>query len=54
MRDSTNALLREARMVSSEIESLNDIDAYLVDHQEADDHLVKSSESFKVSGTVEG
>lgn len=42
MRDSTNALLREARMLSSEIESLNDIDAYLVDHQEADDHLVKA------------
>jgi len=40
MRDSTNALLREARKLSSEIESLNDIDAYLVEHPEGDLHLV--------------
>ncbi|WP_122559361.1 YiiX/YebB-like N1pC/P60 family cysteine hydrolase [Pseudomonas viridiflava] len=42
MRDSTNVLLREARKLSSEIESLNDIDAYLVEHQEADAHLVQA------------
>lgn len=42
MRDSTNALLREARTLSAEIESLNDIDTYLVDHKEADDFLVKA------------
>lgn len=42
MRDSTNVLLQEARKLSSEIESLNDIDAYLVEHQEADAHLVQA------------
>ncbi|EPA99427.1 hypothetical protein PG5_02340 [Pseudomonas sp. G5(2012)] len=42
MRDSTNLLLREARKLSSDIESLNDIDAYLVEHQEADVHLVQA------------
>lgn len=42
MRDSTNVLLREARKLSPEIESLNDIDGYLVEHQEADAHLVQA------------
>jgi hypothetical protein len=42
MRDSTNTLLNEARQLSSEIESLNDIDAYLVEHPEADQHMTKA------------
>lgn len=45
MRDSTNALLQEARKLSSEIESLNDIDAYLVAHPEGDAHLVQALRS---------
>lgn len=40
MRDSTNALLDEARKLSPAIESLNDIDAYLMEHPEGDTHLV--------------
>lgn len=40
MRDSTNILLSEARRLSSEIESLSDIDAYLIEHQESDGQLV--------------
>ncbi|MBW9242087.1 YiiX/YebB-like N1pC/P60 family cysteine hydrolase [Pseudomonas paracarnis] len=47
MRDSTNVLLREARKLSSEIESLNDIDAYLVEHQEADAHLVQALQTSR-------
>ncbi|MBU7440924.1 YiiX/YebB-like N1pC/P60 family cysteine hydrolase [Paraburkholderia fungorum] len=47
MRDSTNALLREARKLSSEIESLNDIDAYLVEHPEGDAHLVQALRSSR-------
>lgn len=47
MRDSTNALLREARKLSSEIESLNDIDAYLVDHPEGDAQLVQALRSSR-------
>jgi len=47
MRDSTNALLREARKLSREIESLNDIDAYLVEHQEGDAHLVQALRSSR-------
>lgn len=47
MRDSTNALLREARNLSSEIESLNDIDAYLVEHPEGDAQLVQALRSSK-------
>jgi len=47
MRDSTNVLLREARKLSSEIESLNDIDAYLVEHQDADTHLVQALRSSR-------
>jgi len=42
MRDSTNALLRDAHKLSSEIESLNDIDGYLVEHPDADAHLVQA------------
>lgn len=42
MRNSTNFLLREARKLSSDIESLNDIDAYLVDHPDGDAHLVQA------------
>ncbi|WP_205754931.1 YiiX/YebB-like N1pC/P60 family cysteine hydrolase [Azoarcus sp. DD4] len=42
MRDSTNALLQEARKLSPEIESLNDIDAYLVEHPEGDAQLVQA------------
>ncbi|REG58936.1 permuted papain-like amidase YaeF/Yiix C92 family enzyme [Paraburkholderia sp. BL6669N2] len=45
MRDSTNALLREARKLSSEIESLNDIDAFLVEHPEGDADLVNALRS---------
>lgn len=47
MRDSTNALLREARMLSSEIESLNDIDAHLIEHPEGDAHLVQALRSSR-------
>jgi hypothetical protein len=47
MRDSTNALLEEARKLCPEIESLNDIDAYLVDHPEGDAHLVEALRSSK-------
>jgi len=47
MRDSTNDLLREARKLSSEIESLNDIDAYLVEHLEGDAYLVKALRSSR-------
>ncbi len=47
MRDSINALLQEARKLSPEIESLNDIDAYLVDHREGDAHLVEALRSSR-------
>ena len=47
MRDSTNALLQEARKLSPEIESLNDIDAYLVDHPEGDALLVQALRSSR-------
>lgn len=47
MRDSTNALLLEARKLCSEIESLNDIDAYLVEHPEADAHFVQALRSSR-------
>ncbi len=47
MRDSTNALLMEARKLSSEIESLNDIDAYLVEHPEGDAQLVQALRSSR-------
>lgn len=47
MRDSTNALLQEARKLSSEIESLNDIDAYLVEHPEGDAQLVRALRSSR-------
>lgn len=47
MRDSTNALLQEARKLSSEIESLNDIDAYLVEHSEGDPHFVEALRSSR-------
>lgn len=47
MRDSTNALLRAARKLSSEIESLNDINAYLVEHPEGDVPLVKALQSSR-------
>lgn len=47
MRESTNALLREARTLSSEIESLNDIDVYLVEHPEGDAHLVQALRSSR-------
>ena len=47
MRDSTNALLREARKLSPEIESLNDIDAYLIEHPERDAHLAHALQSSK-------
>lgn len=42
MRDSTNLLLAEARKLSSEIESLSDIDDYLIEHQESDVRLVQA------------
>jgi hypothetical protein len=47
MRDSTNALLQEARKLSTEIESLNDIDAYLIEHPEGDAHLVQALHSSR-------
>lgn len=47
MRDSTNALLQEARKLSPEIESLNDIDAYLVEHPEGDAQLVQALRSSR-------
>jgi len=47
MRDSTNTLLNEARQLSSEIESLNDIDAYLVEHPEADQQLTQALRTSK-------
>lgn len=47
MRQSTNVLLTRARDLSSSIESLNDIDAYLVEHPEADDHLVDALKSSR-------
>jgi hypothetical protein len=47
MRDSTNALLREARKLCPEIESLNDIDAYLVEYPKGDDHLVEALRSSR-------
>ena len=42
MRNSTNVLLGEARKLSSVIESLNDIDAYLVEHPEGDAPLMQA------------
>lgn len=47
MRESTNVLLRGAREMSSSIESLNDIDAYLMEHPESDDHLVEALKSSR-------
>jgi hypothetical protein len=47
MRGSTNALLQEARKLSPEIESLNDINAYLVEHPEGDDQLVQALRSSR-------
>lgn len=47
MRESTNALLKRARELSSSIESLNDIDAYLVEHVEADAHLAEALKSSR-------
>lgn len=47
MRDATNALLHEARKLSSEIESLNDIDAYLVEHEEGDAHLAQALQTSR-------
>jgi hypothetical protein len=45
MRDSTNTLLREARKLSPEIESLKDINAYLMENPEGDAHLVQALRS---------
>ncbi len=42
MRESTNTLLNGARKVSSSIESLNDIDIYLLEHPDADGHFVEA------------
>lgn len=50
MRESTNALLGGARKLSSSIESLNDMDIYLVEHPDADDHFV---EALKASGYLQ-
>ena len=47
MRDSTNALLKKARKLAPEIESLNDIDAYLVEHPEGDAQLVHALQSSR-------
>lgn len=47
MRDSINALLQEARKLSPDIESLNDIDAYLVEHPEGDAQLVQALRSSR-------
>lgn len=45
MRDGTNALLQKVRELSPEIESLNDIDAYLIAHPESDGRLVEALRS---------
>ncbi|TKJ60306.1 hypothetical protein PspCFBP13506_20040 [Pseudomonas sp. CFBP13506] len=50
MRDATNALLQEARKLSSEIESLNDIDGYLIEHEEADARLVQALQTSRYLG----
>lgn len=50
MRDGTNALLEKARVLSPGIESLNDIDAYLIEHPEANGPLV---EALQLSGYLE-
>ena len=50
MRDSTNVLLQEARKLSSEIESLNDINAYLMEHEEGDVHLVQALQTSRYLG----
>ncbi|MDR6962086.1 hypothetical protein J2W43_006107 [Pseudomonas brassicacearum] len=50
MRDATNVLLREARKLSSEIESLNDINAYLMEHEEGDAHLVQALQTSRYLG----
>lgn len=50
MRDGTNALLEKAREISHDIESINDIDAYLMAHPEADGQLV---EALRSSGYLE-
>lgn len=50
IRDSTNVLLQEARKLSSEIESLNDIDAYLMEHEEGDAHLVQALQTSRYLG----
>lgn len=50
MRDSTNILLQEARKLSSEIESLNDIDVYLVKHEGGDAHLVQALQISRYLG----
>ena len=47
MRDSTNTLLREARKLSPEIESLNDIGTFLVEHPEGDAQLVQALRSSR-------
>ncbi|MCK9984177.1 MAG: hypothetical protein AzoDbin1_00649 [Azoarcus sp.] len=47
MRDSINALLQEARKLSPEIESLNDIDAYLLERPEGDAQLVQALRSSR-------
>lgn len=47
VRDSINALLQAARELSFEIESLNDIDAYLIEHAEGDAHLVQALRSSR-------
>lgn len=47
MRSSTNLLLQEARKLSASIESLNDIDIYLVEHAEADAVLVHALQASR-------
>ncbi len=47
MRDATNVLLQEARKLSSEIESLGDIDAYLVEHEEGDARLAQALQTSR-------
>ncbi|MGI4858963.1 MAG: YiiX/YebB-like N1pC/P60 family cysteine hydrolase [Janthinobacterium lividum] len=42
MRKATNELLLAARKLSTDIESLNDINAYLEEHPEGDAHLVQA------------
>ena len=44
MADATNAVLKAARRKSPKIQSLNDINSYLLSHPELDDYFRRSYE----------